>query len=231
VIWRRPGAMFCCTGRVPRDHHTAGHDGGGGPGSGRLCGARASRDAPAHRVVLVSQILSLPVIVVRLAATTEHGPDPSAPGPLALCGACSHAGSALLQWAAHSNTKSQVTLRARPLVGDTEEVADAKSGRKPLGDELTSYGLWELFPGGAFGAGPPAGRTEAVVGLTAAGRPWPRLRSWPRPAAHGTNYRGHTRLLSQTPQMKLPVTQTSSGCGSGCRARAAFGSHSLAVCT
>jgi hypothetical protein len=40
-----------------------------------------------------------------------------------------------------------------------------------------------------------------------------------------------THLLPQTPQMKWPVTQTSSGCGSGCRAGAVFGSHSLAVCT
>lgn len=40
-----------------------------------------------------------------------------------------------------------------------------------------------------------------------------------------------THPLPHTPQMKWSATHTSSGCGSGCRAGTAFGSHSLAVCT
>lgn len=106
VSRRRPGAMFCCTGRVAPDHHTAGHGGGGGLGIGRL---------------------------LRCQSVEERTGTP--PG----------SGKSLLQWAARLNTRSQVTLRARPPVGDTEEVADAKSRRKSPGDEPTSHCVWELF--------------------------------------------------------------------------------------
>ncbi|MER5517502.1 hypothetical protein [Streptomyces sp. NPDC002763] len=49
-----------------------------GWGAADYCGARASRTVPAARVVFLSQVLSLPVIAVWLAATAEHGPGLSA---------------------------------------------------------------------------------------------------------------------------------------------------------
>ncbi|MDH6217883.1 EamA family transporter [Streptomyces pseudovenezuelae] len=47
-----------------------------GWGAADYCGARASRNVPAHRVVFLSQVLSLPVIAVWLAATTARRPGP-----------------------------------------------------------------------------------------------------------------------------------------------------------
>lgn len=49
-----------------------------GWGAADYCGARASRHMPAARVVFLSQLLSLPVIAVWLAATAGPGPDPGA---------------------------------------------------------------------------------------------------------------------------------------------------------
>ncbi|MFF3561813.1 EamA family transporter [Streptomyces sp. NPDC002574] len=46
-----------------------------GWGAADYCGARASRNIPAHVVVFFSQVLSLPVIAVWLAATATHGPS------------------------------------------------------------------------------------------------------------------------------------------------------------
>ncbi|MER5794229.1 hypothetical protein [Streptomyces sp. NPDC001980] len=46
-----------------------------GWGAADYCGARASRTMSAGRVVLLSQVLSLPVLVGWLAATADHGPD------------------------------------------------------------------------------------------------------------------------------------------------------------
>lgn len=49
-----------------------------GWGAADYCGARASRNVPAARVVFLSQVLSLPVIVVWMAGTAGHGPSLSA---------------------------------------------------------------------------------------------------------------------------------------------------------
>ncbi|MEU6199773.1 DMT family transporter [Streptomyces sp. NPDC047061] len=49
-----------------------------GWGAADYCGARASRDVPAARVVFLSQVVSLPVVAVWLAATAGHGPEPAA---------------------------------------------------------------------------------------------------------------------------------------------------------
>jgi hypothetical protein len=48
-----------------------------GWGAADYCGARPSRSVRAYRVVFLSQVLSLPVIVVRVAATAQRGPDPA----------------------------------------------------------------------------------------------------------------------------------------------------------
>lgn len=49
-----------------------------GWGAADYCGARASRNVPAARVVFLSQVLSLPVIAVWMAGTAGHAPSLSA---------------------------------------------------------------------------------------------------------------------------------------------------------
>lgn len=49
-----------------------------GWGAADYCGARASRNVPAARVVFLSQLLSLPVVAVWIAGTAGHGPSLSA---------------------------------------------------------------------------------------------------------------------------------------------------------
>ncbi|MEV6948938.1 EamA family transporter [Streptomyces sp. NPDC051172] len=46
-----------------------------GWGAADYCGARASRNVPAHLVVFLSQFLSIPVLAVWLAATATRGPE------------------------------------------------------------------------------------------------------------------------------------------------------------
>ncbi|MFF4899723.1 EamA family transporter [Streptomyces sp. NPDC001068] len=95
-----------------------------GWGAADYCGARASRNAPATRVVLLSQVLSLPVIALWLAATASHGPRPTALAWGFAAGACGALGLVLL----YRTLAAEGIVLVAPVTGVTAAVVPLAAG-------------------------------------------------------------------------------------------------------